>query len=228
MADDLTRTIAEQINAVMNEWRARVLKIANIVMVIVAFPILLVAFNSAAGDRRQMPAMVVYSLLYLVLIFLAFFPKISVRVKGWALNLLLYTLGVIAFARGGLAGTGREYLLLFPVVAFILVSTRSGMIAAAMSLFTLILFTYLATHGLLNRYLIYPDSPLDMTSWLTEIIPTAMVLVVLMLLLVFLERFQTGTLASRQVALHGLEQAKQSLEEYSQTLEEKAEQRRAA
>ena len=227
MADDLSKTIAGQITAVMNEWRARVLRIANIVMVVVALPVWIVAIISAGGDRRQLPAMVVYSLLYLLLIFLAFYPKVGLRVKGWILNMLLYTLGVIAFARGGLAGTGREYLILFTVVAFILVSSRSGIIAAAMSLVTLIVFTLLATNDLLARFLIYPQSPLDLTSWLTEIIPTAMVIVILLLLLIFLERFQTGTLASRQMAFHGLEQAKKSLEEYSQTLEKKVEQRTA-
>ena len=225
MADDLNRTIAKQIDTVMNEWRARVLKVANIVMVVVALPVLIIAFVSVRGDRQQLPAMVVYSLLYLLLIILAFYPKVSVRVKGWSLNLILYVLGVIAFARGGLAGTGREYLILFSVVAFILVSVRSGMFAATMSLFTLIIFTYLATNGYLNRWLIYPRSPLDLTSWLTEIIPTAMILVILILLLAFFDRFQTGTLASRQVALYGLEQAKKSLEEYSQTLEKKVEER---
>ena len=227
MTDDVTKTITRQIETVMNEWRARVLKIANIVMVIVAFPVLFVAFHGAAGDRRQLPAMVIYTLLYLLLIFLAFYPKVDIRIKGWTLIVILYTLAVIAFARGGLAGVGREYLILCSVVAFILVSVRSGMVAALISLVTLALFTFLATGGWLDRWLIYPGSPLDLTSWLTEIIPTAMVLVLIMLLLIFLERFQTCTLQSRQVALHGLEQANERLEEYSQTLEKMVEQRTA-
>jgi uncharacterized membrane-anchored protein YhcB (DUF1043 family) len=136
-------------------------------------------------------------------------------------------IGVIALARGGLAGAGREYLMLLPIVALILVSVRSGIAVTMLSLATLAVFTYLAQAGSLSRWLIYEQNPTDLTSWLTEIIPTAMVIMVSGMLLVFLLRFQASNLQAKHQALAELEQAKARLEEYSQNLEEKVEQRTA-
>jgi signal transduction histidine kinase len=157
--------------------------------------------------------MMVYSVLYLVLILLTILPGISQYVRGWFLILLIYILGVIALARGGLAGSGREYMILLPVVAFVLVGVRPGMIAAGMSLFSLAVFTYLASERFLDRWLIYPESPLDLGSWLTEIVPTMMVIVIIMLLLYSLHGFLIKALTMRQEELMNLKQMRSQMDE---------------
>jgi signal transduction histidine kinase/DNA-binding response OmpR family regulator len=227
MMNNIPRLMSKQIDAVLNEWRGNVLHIVLVVMVIGACPILLAAMFGAADSPEQWPAMLLYLIIYIVMIVLTFTPRVSLRLRGWLLLSIIYVIGVIAMARGGLAGAGREYLILLPVVAGILVSVHSGVVTALMSLLTLAVFTVLADLGLLEQWLIYQENPLDLASWLTEIIPTAMVIIVIMVLLIFLQRFQARTLQSRQQALTDLEQAKLRLEEYSQTLEERVEQRTA-
>lgn len=214
-----TKTISKQIETELNEWRAKVLRIATIVMAVVGFPVLLIAYNSAWGNRAQFPVMAIFTTLYAALVLVAFYPNVDLRIKGWTVTSILYFTGIVAFARGGLVGVGREYLILFPIVAFVLISARSGVYATAISLLTMALITYLTIQGLLNRYLIYPNSPRDLSSWLTEIIPSAIALIIIMLLLQFLDQFQSRTLFSRQEALSNLEQAKEDLQNYSQSLE---------
>ena len=218
---------SRQIDSLLNEWRARVLQVMMIVMAGVALPILLVALASAVEDPTQWPAMLVYSLLYVCMLSITFIKRVKMQVKGWAILVLVYLIGVIAFARGGLAGTGREYLIFLPILALILVSVRSGVVVAMLSLLTLAAFTYLAQAGELDRWLIYAQNPTDLASWLTEIIPTAMIILVSGMLLVFLLRFQSSNLQAKHQAMGELEQAKARLEEYSQNLEEKVEQRTA-
>jgi signal transduction histidine kinase len=114
---------------------------------------------------------------------------------------------------------------LLPVVAFILVGVRPGMIAAGMSLLSLIVFTYMATAGYLEQWLIYPQSPLDLESWLTEIVPTGMVIVIIMLLLYSMNTWLMRNLYARQEALMRLKQVQSQLDDMQQTLEERVLQR---
>lgn len=216
---------SRQIDAAMHEWRTRVLKISMVIMTVAALPILVSTVIEQGKDPVQRPALIGYSLIYLIMVGATFLRRIDHRLRGWVLLSIVYAIGVIALARGGLAGVGREYLMLLPVLAFVLVSVRSGIIAVLLSLSTLGAFAWLAESGFLAATLIYQENPLSLDAWLTETIPTAMIILVVMVLLIFLQRFQMQTLQARNQALADLKQAKESLEEYSLHLEEKVEQR---
>ena len=218
---------SRQIDSLLNEWRARVLRVVMMVMTVVGLPILLVAIVGGWEDPAQRPALLLYALLYLVLIAVTYLRQVPAQVKGWVILALLYAVGVIALARGGLPGVGREYLILLPVVALVLVSVRSGLAMILLSLVTLAAFVYLAQAGKLDQWLIYTQNPVDLTSLLTEVVPTAMIVMVMSVLLVFLLRFQASNLEAKHEAMSDLEQAKLRLEEYSLNLEDKVEQRTA-
>ena len=100
MMSDPDQTIAHQIVVVINEWRARVLNVEMVMMVLVALPIFVAALFGAAGDSRQLPAMLVYFFIYILTIALTFLRRIDHRIRGWGLLLLIYMIGVIALARG--------------------------------------------------------------------------------------------------------------------------------
>ena len=63
------------------------------------------------------------------------------RLRAPVFLLLTYILGIIVFARGGLPGSGRAWLLLFPAVTFILAGPRLGIAAGAVSVLTYAFFT---------------------------------------------------------------------------------------
>ncbi|MBN2148025.1 MAG: response regulator [Anaerolineales bacterium] len=218
---------SRQIDEAMRRWRESVLKIAMVVMAIVALPILAIAYISGVNQPEQWPALVIFTLNYVVMLAATFVPRLEHRLRGWILLSVLYMIGVLAMARGGLAGVGREYLILLPILAFILVSVRSGLVATLLSLATLGVFTRLADAGQLEKWLIYQQNPQDLQAWLTEIIPTAMIIIVVIVLLIFLQRFQLQNLEAKLQAMAELEEANARLEEYSQTLEERVEQRTA-
>ncbi len=218
---------SRQIDSLLNEWRARVLRVVLMVMTVVGLPILVVAIAGGWQDPAQRPAMLLYVLLYVILIAITYLRQVPAQVKGWVILVLLYVVGAVALVRGGLPGAGREYLVLLPIVALVLVSVRSGLVMTLLSLLTLAGFTYLAQARKLDQWLIYTQNPTDLTSLLTEVVPTAMIVVVVCLLLVFLLRFQASNLEAKHKAMSDLEQAKARLEEYNQNLEEKVEQRTA-
>ncbi len=53
---------------------------------------------------------------------------------------LIYVLGCIIFARGGLPGSGRVWLLLLPVLAFVLLGSRAGIVSGIVASLTYIFF----------------------------------------------------------------------------------------
>ncbi len=139
----------------------------------------------------------------------------------------MYLVGVISLSRGGLAGAGREYLMIVPILATILVGVRAGVATAILSLLVMVAFSFIAEAGILNTWLIYQENPVDLASWVEEITYTAVLMgVSASLLLLFNRRLLKMLVAERQAA-QALEQAQARLEEYNRTLEEKVSQRTA-
>ena len=50
---------------------------------------------------------------------LAFFRRLDARLRGVGFFVLAYLAGTLTLARGGLAGAGREYMLVLPILLII-------------------------------------------------------------------------------------------------------------
>ena len=99
---------------------------------------------------------------------------------------LAYANGIASLARLGLAGSGRLYLLVMPVVAALLLGARAGYISAAISLAIYGVFTYLAGSGQLASMLTQKLNPTSLADWLEAGLAFT---VFLLVLAVLVERF---------------------------------------
>lgn len=129
-------------------------------------------------------------------------------------------MGIVAFARGGLAGDGRVFLLALPVLALILDGVGSAVATAFLDLIAFAVFTVLAYQGQMTRWLVHLDNPLTLEPWLYGGAVFAMLLIVLLLLLGRFYRFQVQTLQSARRAAAELAEVQNLLRERAKRLEE--------
>jgi signal transduction histidine kinase/DNA-binding response OmpR family regulator len=224
--------ITQEIRAVLNEWRRRALNvILTVAATAMSVAVVVMAIDSVSKPE-QLAAVLIFLACDLFLIGLAVFRRIDVRWRGLGFLLVGYVGGTLALSRGGLAGAGREYLLALPVLAIIMVGLRAGLILALLSTAIMAVFAGLAQQGVLQDWLgrgwlIYAQNPLDLAPWLVEQTYTVLILAVVMALLALFHHYLMKTLAAERKAMVELNQAHLLLGEYSQSLENKVEQRTA-
>ena len=223
---DLNQDNRQEIPAIMTAWRVKTL---NTVLAVVALlgSISIIAFFAGGVELNQLPVALFFLTTYLIILTLAFYRRLDWHLRGWGFLFLIYLVGIVALSRGGLAGAGREYLIIIPILAMILVGLRAGVATAVISLLVLVAFSFIADAGLLRNWLIYVLNPVDLKSWAEEITYTAVLMGVSTTLLLLFNRRLLGLLVAERQAIQALEQAQSRLEEYNQTLEEKVSQRTA-
>ncbi|MGB8645082.1 MAG: response regulator [Anaerolineae bacterium] len=207
------------------KWRARILDVMLVVGAAISVPALVMVVLDLQNHKDA--STFVSILLLLFLLTWGILRPRDLRVRGWGFLLVVYGLGVASYWRGGLAGVGKEFMLVLPILATILISVRSGIFMAVLSTATNILFAYFATHGMLNGWLIYQDNPLTLSAWFTEETYSTFLMVATLVLLVLFHRFQENTLAHAHKAAGELRQARTELEQANQTLEERVAHRTA-
>ncbi|MCP4542768.1 MAG: response regulator [Chloroflexi bacterium] len=216
-----------EIGAALHEWRTKTLNILLTVLAIVSLPAMVMLAVETLRNPEQRATALIFPVIYLIMLGLAIFKQLGVRVRGWSILLLGYIVEVLSFMRGGLAGNGANYFVALPILAIILVGVRSGLVMVVLNVITFVVFTILADRGLLNDWLIYLDNPLAWESWLLEGAGTGMVTALVVVLLVYFYRFQVKTMETERQTATELTQAHNLLEQHSQTLEQKVEQRTA-
>jgi serine phosphatase RsbU (regulator of sigma subunit) len=223
----INSTGSQDIFATMKTWRVKTLNTVLTVVAALGFVSIVTLFIRAIRNAEQWPIVLIFLASYLMILALAFYRRLDWRIRGWGFLFILYLVGIISLSRGGLAGTGREYLIIVPILATILIGVRAGVTTAILSLLVMVAFSFMAAAGILNNWLIYQENPVDMASWVEEITYTAVLMgVSTSLLLLFNRRLIKMLLSERQTA-QALEQAHARLEEYNQTLAEKVSQRTA-
>jgi signal transduction histidine kinase len=136
--------------------------------------------------------------IYIAFVALALAPSLPESTRAFGLMGLAYANGVASMARLGLAGSGRLYLLVMPVVAALLLGSRAGYISAGVSLLIYGIFTYLAGTGQLAGMLTVTVNPTSLADWLEAGLAFV---VFLLVLAVLVERFAdllVRALASQQ------------------------------
>lgn len=212
-------------------WRTRAVHVLLIVVALIGLPAWGSVILNALREGQFSTLLWIYLAVYLAIVGLLLLPPHYQKARVWGLLALAYANGCASLLRLGLVGSGRLYLLLVPIFATILAGGRAGVLTSVLSLAIYALFTALVYLELL------PETAADPSAfdhWLEAgIALAAFVLSSAVLIRRFLQ-FQMRTLYEEQRArtawqetAAALEEAKQRLEAYSQTLELRVEQRTA-
>ena len=94
----------------LRTWRTRALNVLLIVVTVIGLPALAFHITDAVRHPEYRPAVLIFLAVYLFLVALAVLRHLDLRLRAWGLMLLGYAAGVLAFARGGLAGEGTSSL----------------------------------------------------------------------------------------------------------------------
>ncbi|RLC64329.1 MAG: hypothetical protein DRI79_03620 [Chloroflexi bacterium] len=222
MRRGITQEIVIELISELHAWRIRALNVLLTIAVIAVAPAIVLVIVEATRNPDQWPAALVFLAIYLFIVGLAVFRHIDPRLRAWGMLLLGYVAGVLAFARGGLAGDGRVYLLVLPILALVLVGMRSGLIMAILSLLTYAVFAITAHLGLMKGWLVHLDNPLALADWIFAGVPFTVVLVTVMTLLWLFNRFQIRTLQAARRTAAELSQAHTRLAARSEELARRA------
>ena len=215
------------IQFVLRDWRTRILNGFLLVSAVICIPIIMITAYTASTQSGQWPAVAIFTLLFLLLAVLALWRSLDYRIRAWGILIIGYIAGILAMARGGLAGTGRDFLIVMPIVALILVGTRAGIFLSVISALILTAFAALADRGLLTQWLVYEENPLHLSDWVNEGSSTLMLLAISMLLLILFHRFLVRIIDQEIGMRAELVRTQDLLEQQNQTLELKVQERTA-
>ena len=196
----------------LQQWRSRALRLVMLIGAASGLPAWFSVIANAFLDSQLSPLLWVYTAGYGGFVLLIFLPRIDVRVRAWIFLALTYAIAAASFARVGLAGSGRLYLVFLPAVATILIGARAGYICIGISLVQYAGFAALARTGVLSLWLSEPGNPVRLSFWIEAGVALGVFLVTLTVLL---ERFTTKhiqTLSTSTRVTLELEKAYGSLE----------------
>ena len=196
----------------LQHWRARALRLVMLVGALSGLPAYLTVMGNAFLQGQLTPLLWIYTAGYACFVTLLVLPGIAVPLRASLFLAATYAIAAASFARVGLAGSGRLYLVFLPAVATIIIGAGAGYVCLGISLAMFGGFTALASLGALTPWMTVTDNPLTLGFWLEAGVAVAVFLVTLTVLL---ERFtaqhlQTLSLSTRVTV--ELEQAYASLE----------------
>jgi signal transduction histidine kinase/DNA-binding response OmpR family regulator len=213
-------TNSSETATVLREWRTRILNGFLLFATVACVPVVAMTFIEATKRPGQGPAVALFTALLSLLAVLAFWRDLDLRVRAAGLLLLGYVAAVVSLARGGLPGSGRDYLVVLPIVGLILLGVPAGVFLSALSALVVAIFAVLADRGLLLPYLVYTQNPLRLGDWVIEGGTTLVLLVIAMLLLARFYRFLVQVIDKER-------RARAELIESQALLERRVEQRTA-
>ncbi len=176
----------ETLTPALRAWRSRALYSLLTVIAIAGLPAYVAPVLNARAQGGITPILWAYLGIYIAFVALALAPSLPENARAFGLMGLAYANGIASLARLGLAGSGRLYLLVMPVVAALLLGSKAGYISAAVSLLIYAGFTYLAGSGQLAEMLTQPINPTSLADWLEAGLAFGVFLIVLAVLV---ERF---------------------------------------
>lgn len=210
----------------IEDWRASVLNILLPIITIAILPALIqTIYQVFIYHTVGWVGPAIFVLFYLCLVYVAIRRDMDSTKRGWVLVALTFLTGVVAMGRGGLAGDGRIYLAVVPLLAITLINMRTGIYAAAISLVAYAIFGFLAHFGLLEQWLIRPDNPLNGEYWFYSGLTLTTIVVAVVFVVVRFASFQVRTLESFQKMAEKLGEAYKQLEASNQALEQRVMQR---
>lgn len=178
-------------------WRSRAVTIVLYAAAISALPTVVSAV--LLGDGFSVVT-VVMLVIYLSIVVNALWTKLDYRIRGSAVIIAGYAMAVNSLMPFGLEGSGRSYLIVMPIIAFILIGIRVGWISTLVSVATYGVFIQLAASGALARWLDPVYDRLDVIMWSTTGLTMLMLLVIVVALFISMYRFLLKALVAERAA----------------------------
>jgi diguanylate cyclase (GGDEF)-like protein len=219
------RDLPQDLEANLRAWRARVLRRLLTLGVILILPALIQTLLRAYHNPAERLGAGALLLVYLFAGYLTIRSDLNDRMRGWGTVLIIYASGVISLTRGGLAGDGRVYLVVLPILAATLIGIRAGWFTTVLSLVTYSLFGGLAVAGLLENWLIIKVNPVEPDHWIYDGLVLFTLMISMIVLLNNFIQLLLRSLHSEHNTLDALQRTYRLLEQTNLTLEQKVEQR---
>jgi putative nucleotidyltransferase with HDIG domain len=136
----------------LKEWRSRTLTVILIVVSVIVLPAIAIT-TARLAQIGEWNWIAFLAGMYTVLLVLTIFRRLDYRVRSAAALLTGYVGAAFALLIDGLAGDGRIFLTLLPILAFVLIGLRSGWIATAFSLVAYFIFGISGDVGMFRGFL---------------------------------------------------------------------------
>ena len=187
----------------LKEWRSKTLTVILIVVSIVVLPAIAITMTRLAQIGEWVWVAFLAG-MYLVLLALTVSRQIDHRIRGAAVLLTGYVAAAFALLIDGLAGDGRIFLTLLPILAFVLIDLRSGWLATGFSLMVYFIFGISGDVGMFRGFLessiLGAETPFGAGFWFMTWATLAALLLPAMTLLDHFYRLQLRTLRAEQRA----------------------------
>jgi len=218
----MTSTTNGQSNAdtLLQQWRDKAVLLALSAISVAALPTLIVVLVQNWNHPAQYPFVGFFIFLYIIVLCLRGMKRLGSRARGWGFLILVYAAGVISLIRGGLVGVGKDYTLIFPLLAVLFRSKRAGFLSIFGSIATYIAVGLLLANGYLDAYVVYPEAIVDFSIWMSEGVYLTLLMSVFFVLLLTFYNYLVRVLNEQILARAELSQTHQTLLFYSQNLEE--------
>lgn len=213
------------IDQIMEKWRMRVQTRMMIFGAILALPAVLQTISRAIRYPDEWPLSIALVIFYFGIVALIFQKKINVQTRGWILILLLYLVGLVSMARGGLWGDGRIYLVLLPIFGVLLINVSAGISLVVVSISTFIVFGFLNHIGILENWLIVKEVPMPTEIWFYDGLIFATLMITAIVVLVDFYKLLMTTLVNERKNAQRLRDAHHLLDQTNVELERKVDQR---
>jgi PAS domain S-box-containing protein len=129
------------------EWRQEILRsregllqrlmIGTVGMGLLAMGLLYVGLaDTSMSPLERLADMIPFIAAWLVVLAACVWRRLGYHVRAWLLLLLCWGLGAFLLQKAGLSGSGRMWIVLLPVLVFVLIAPRAAMIGSAISLMT--------------------------------------------------------------------------------------------
>ena len=230
MAQNAPRDIRVEIESVLSEWRkATQTTIYRAAAIIGFFGLLIMIVTDAIPNPEQRKQLLVYIPLYVFMVVMAVRPSINRHVRGWGILIVMWSMGLLGLARGGLSGDGRLFLFSLPVLAIIFVSLRAAVAMMLLNVVTLAVYTWLAYTGVLEQWLLRSlvDNPLAPQNWVIESVYTILLMAIVLVLLNQFYFFLIKTIQAERITNRAVIEAHDALAAANQNLEDKVAKRTA-
>jgi diguanylate cyclase (GGDEF)-like protein len=222
---NIPEKVENQIETAIKAWRTRAQTRMMSIGLILVLPAVIHTVFRAIGNPRERFLAFLFVLFYLGIALVNSWRDLDVQIRGWVLMLLIYFTGLLAMVRGGLAGDGRVYLLLLPVLGVVLVNKRCGFLLALTSMTTFVVFGFLAHFGVLEHWLIVIDNPITYEHWLYDGLVFIAFLGIAIFVLADFYNYLIKTLVAEYENAARLREAHKLLDQANLRLEDKVKQR---
>lgn len=202
----LPLAVPDEVAALVRAWRARAMSVVTWALVVISFvPFVMIVLYDALALPWPVRALATVS--YLLLPLAAWRRDWSLEWRAVLLFGPAFAITALQFWTTGLLGSGRNALLLLPILALILVGNRAGWLTAGLSLLMFGAVSGLAGSGRLAQSLSLHENTTALSFWLLQGVLWLAALIPLMVLLSRFQSLQMKGLVEERRARHEVEAA---------------------